>query len=648
VIAWLRREIARAPGAYAALLVVAVSFVAYSNSLRAGFHYDDTHHIVANPFLRDLGFVPQYFHRPDMFSALPGHDMYRPLLLATFALDYHWGGYDPLPWRLTAIALHAFCSVGVFLTFRTLRAQLTPARQGSATLGALVAALLFSLHPVFTEAVDYASARSSLLAGGLTVWAFFLHRKAGGAGGPWRLAAWIASLLCFAAALLSKEIATVFPALLLWTAVLERRGYLAALPAIAVAALYFYARRQLLGAAVLDFQAHEAAVAAADAGSGGARPILWNLYTQARVIGAYLILLLFPRGLCIDRYVRVSETPFEPGVIAGALAIAGLLALAWRLRRTHPLASLGIVWFFVALAPTSSVIPLNVVMNEHRLYLPGAGLVLALGPAVLRLRRPVLLAAGGVLLALTLHRNAQWSDPVRIWESAVEVSPDSTGAWNSLGVQRLAAGDFDGALAAYRRALDLDPRSWNAAFNLGTAHLARGRERGDAALLREAERWLQHSLALRPDATRSEWYLAETRFEMGRRDEAQAAFERLGGGSARLYEMTRYPLARIALARGDAAAAEARYREALEDGADPVAARLGLAQVAVFLGRRTEARHEAERALAERPHDPLPHMFLAKLDPGTPRAVKHLFEAERRGYRPTEAEREGVLARRRA
>ena len=128
---WLRAEIARAPALYAAVALVLASALAYSGSLDGAFHFDDSHHIEANPYLRSLGYAGDYFSRPDMFSALPGHDMYRPFLLLTFALNYQWGGYDPLPWRLTAIALHAFAAVGVFLTIRILWREFQERAPGS-------------------------------------------------------------------------------------------------------------------------------------------------------------------------------------------------------------------------------------------------------------------------------------------------------------------------------------------------------------------------------------------------------------------------------------------------------------------------------------------------------------------------------------
>ncbi|MFQ5844249.1 MAG: tetratricopeptide repeat protein, partial [Planctomycetota bacterium] len=626
---WLRAEVARAPTLYAALLVVAVSFAAYANSLQNGFHYDDTHHVVDNPFVRDLGRVPRYFSDPDLFSALPRHRMYRPVVMTSYALNYSWGGYRPLPWRLTALALHAFCAVGVLLAVRLLVRRLEPASgPGSAeglrppgtpaTAAGLVAALFFALHPVFSETVNYTSARSSLLATGFVLWALFLHLRAEEAPRAWqRVAGWLLSLGCYLLALGSKEIAVVYPALLLAVALLRRRGALAVLPAALLTLGYLAVRGILLGAPVLDLAAHEAAVRHADPDTGAGRPILWNLYTQARVLVAYVSLFLLPSRLSVDRSVRVSQTPWEAGVLLGAALAAAMLVCAWRLRRRRPVTSLGLVWFLVSLAPTSSIIPLNVVMNEHRLYLPGVGLALCgadlVRAAGIRIRPPgrlVAVFAALVLAALTVRRNLDWRDSHRLWSAAVRVSPDAPRAWNSLGVERRRRGDFAGALRAFRRCLELQPRSWNAAFNMGTIHLARGRERGDRRLLAEGQAWLERSLAIRPDATRSRWYLAEALWALGRPDEARAAFERLAGESARMFEMARYPLARMALDAGRLETAEALYREARAGGHDPVAAELGLARVALRRGDEAEARRRARTAAELRPHAPEPHLFL--------------------------------------
>ena len=121
---WVLREIRRMPLTWSILLVATVAVATYANTLDAGFHYDDTHHILENPYVRDTAFIPQHFTRPDMFSGLRHLRMYRPALMTTYCLNYSWGGYQPLPWRLTALALHAFGAVGVLLLFRRLASTL--------------------------------------------------------------------------------------------------------------------------------------------------------------------------------------------------------------------------------------------------------------------------------------------------------------------------------------------------------------------------------------------------------------------------------------------------------------------------------------------------------------------------------------------
>ncbi|MEE8107411.1 MAG: tetratricopeptide repeat protein [Planctomycetota bacterium] len=649
---WVREEIARMPTLFAILALVAATAGAYANSLDNGFHFDDTHHIVANPYLRSLDNLDDYFTRPDMFSALPGHEMYRPILLATFALNYHMGGYDPLPWRLTALALHAICAVGVFLTIRVLISQLQRDSLGLATGVGFVAALFFALHPVFTETVNYASARSSLLATAFVIWAFLLHRWAlDRRGAAARLPLWIGSLALFLCALLSKEIAVVLPFVLLFAAFQEKRGYWAVVPSFLVLVLYLhFVRGGLLGSAVMDFAAHErAATASATATTGGSRPILWNLYTQARVIPAYLSMFVLPIGFCADRYVRISDTLFDPGVWFGGTLVLALLYFAWRWRRTRPLTSLGLVWFFFCLAPTSSVIPLNVVMNEHRLYLPGLGVMLILADWLRtvdpqRVRVPAMVGAV-VLAGLTLSRNTDWRNSYRLWGSAVAVSPKSAGAWNSLGVELGVRGEDERAIDAYKRAVELDPASWQATFNLGTLHLRLGTKEENPGMLETAESWIARSLEIMPSSERSRWFRAEIWWQQGKHAAARAAMAEIASESPRAYELTRYPLARMAAEAGDLDEAHRCYEFLLRVGNDPVGAHLGLARLAYDAGNEEDGDKHVRAAMQARPHDASPHLFLARRYAGTRRATGHLFEAERRGYRASARERDEILSK---
>jgi len=644
---WLESEIGRAPTLYAIILLALVAFAAYGNSLDGGFHFDDGHHVVRNPYVHDIKYAGDYFHRPDMFSAVPGHDMYRPLLMVTFAVDYLIGGYNPLVWRLTAISLHALTAIGIYCAFLViLRRFKVPASRGAA----VAAGLFFALHPVLTETVNYASARSSLLAACFAVWALVCHVRALEARERGSRIRWmVSSCVLFAGSLLSKEIAVVLPALLLWLAILDKRGdaYWAVVPSVAVVALCLVVRDIVLGQAVIDFADRAAKVATADKGTGAARTVMENLSTQSRVIGAYVLMFLWPFDLCVYRDVRVSHTPWEAGVIAGAVVILGMLWAAWRLRAKNPTASFGLVWFLVALAPTSSIIPLNQVMNEHRLYWPGVGLAFVLG-AFVRGRRvavPWVVATACIAGAVTAQRNTEWHDSLSLWESAVRTSPDSAGAWNGVGVERRIRGDYAGAQEAFLRALAIDANYWASILNQGQVHLVRGRAYGNEADLLEAERWFRKAGEMQPRSERPRWHMAETHYALGRSEKAAVAFAALAGLNERMFEMTRYPLAQIALDRGDFEAAAGYYDEALRRGVDPVGARLGMAKLKLRLDDREGAMAEVKAALDARPHSPDPYLFLARIRKGTPAAVRNLFEAERRGYRISPAERREIMPR---
>jgi hypothetical protein len=176
-----------------------VLLAAYWNSLEGSFHYDDFHSILHNPHIRDLGNLPAFFLDPTRFSVDVDKAMYRPLLLVSYALNYAWGRYDETGYHLVSLLLHYGC---VHLVWRIAGIA------GCGPRAAVFAALLFALHPLASEPVNYISSRSELLGSLLFLAAFrwFLldtarHRAVG--------------VALFAMGLLSKEMVITLP-LLLW------------------------------------------------------------------------------------------------------------------------------------------------------------------------------------------------------------------------------------------------------------------------------------------------------------------------------------------------------------------------------------------------------------------------------------------------
>ncbi|SVD62672.1 uncharacterized protein METZ01_LOCUS415526, partial [marine metagenome] len=133
---------------------VVIGGLSFSNSLGGPFHYDDLHSVQYNPHIRSLSWIPTFYVDPSTFSGQARGFMYRPLLLTTFASDYALWGQNATAFRVGNLAIHiaAAAAFGV-LSCLLLRS----------TLAATVISLIFLVHPLHGEVVNYISARSDSL-----------------------------------------------------------------------------------------------------------------------------------------------------------------------------------------------------------------------------------------------------------------------------------------------------------------------------------------------------------------------------------------------------------------------------------------------------------------------------------------------------
>ena len=469
-----------------------LQLVAYANHFGNGFHFDDSHAVVGNPWIRDLGNVPRFFSDATLFSSLPQNQSYRPLLLTSFAIDYRIaGGLEPSQFQRTTYLFFVLQCILLFFLYRRLLAAL-PAPLPDVL--ALFGATLYGVHTVMAETVNYVSARSDVLSTCLVVAALLLF-VAWPRGRPWGV-----YLVPYVLAGLTKEAALVFPALvflfvlLIEESPLGRRGWTraatASIPSFAVTLLlaWNYARHTV------------------PTMTPGETP-RWNyLITQPWVIARYVKEFVLPTGLSADTDLTPFAAIWEPRAFAGVLALGLLLAAGFaaaRRERTRPVA-FGLAFFLVALAPTSSLVPLAEVTNDHRMYFPFVGLILAaVGLAGVGLvgadglvpwRRLRIAAAAGLALLLlhvlgTRARNEVWRSDEALWKDTVAKSPKNGRALMNYGLTLMARGDVDGALALFERALPLTPNYSYLQTNLGIAK----HTKGDAA---GAEPFFQRGVAL--------------------------------------------------------------------------------------------------------------------------------------------------------
>ena len=570
----------------AASAIVAATVLVYLNAFGNAFLWDDRLLVVDNTAIKHWGNIARIFTHA-LFPEGIQSRYYRPLQTFTYLVDYHLWGLRPWGFHLTNTLLHAGTAVLLY-------------RFGTVVLGdplaALVAALLFAVHPIHTEAVTYVSGRSDPLAALCMLAAALWFLRGGG-----RL---VLSVVAFLLALLAREAAMVLPLLLVVVDVgvttARRRRWSVYLPYAGVLALYLLLRTTVIGGG-----AREALAAAV--------PLRLRLLTMAKVVVEYLGLLIVPLHLHMERLVRPATSLLVPSILASVAVIAGLVAaiLAHR-RETWPL-GFGLAWFFVALLPVANIVPLSTFMAEHWLYVPSMGCFLAAGWGVARLAdrlpRRAVMATAAIILAsyagATIRRNADWRDGPTLYQTMLPLAPESPRLYGNLGQTYQEAGDNEKAKTAYEHVLELTNNDLERAMALNNL----GKLYRDEKRYRESLATLDRALALDPRLVGAHNNRALTLFEMGRGKEAKEALEaalRLDASSAPTHNNLGY----VRFLRGDVAGARREYLAAIRLDPDYARAYSNLGTTYLWTGQPDRAADAYREAL--------------RIDPGLTEAARYL------------------------
>ena len=349
------------------LFIVLVGIALYCNTLNSPFIYDDLHTIVENPYIKQSKYLPSLFDLSSIKDSA-ARSSYRPVLMLTFFLNYTFGGLNPFGYHLINITLHILNAILVFCLINRLFAPLDSKHLTGFTsnLGykvSLFSSLLFLVHPVNSETVNYITCRSELLAGFFVLLSFLLFIKSRASENP---SLYRSSLIVFTLGLFSKEAALILPLILITYDICffkDKKGFSLRFKRYYLAYFiiifgYVLLRAYLLG----NFFGSLYKV-------GVSRSFAVNLLTQAKVIVfLYLRLIFLPLGLSIDHYIPVSKNIFEWQVLFSLVTIIVLLAVAFKVIKRQAIISFFLFWFFINLLPTS-LIPLHIIANEHRLYL---------------------------------------------------------------------------------------------------------------------------------------------------------------------------------------------------------------------------------------------------------------------------------------
>ncbi len=559
--------------ALAAVLIVLAGLMAYANTFSAPFVFDDKVNVLDNPSIRSLTPVSA------ALSAPPGKGTAgRPILNLSYAVNYAVSGLSPWSYHVVDLAIHLLAGLLLFgivrLTLETPR--LAGRYGGRAPFLAFSAALLWTVHPLATEAVTYVTQRAESGMG-----LFFLASLYAAIRGfgkrpvnIWHAAA--AASLALGAGF--KEVIAAAPLVILaWDAVFNERP-----PLKALRRSWFLYAGLFLGLMFL-------AALVAGGGTAGADPIdrsvsrLAYLVTEGGVILHYLRESLVPVGLAFD--AQDWDTSLTAGkFLAAGLTGALVILTAWGLFRRRPEAFLG-AWFFLILAPTSSFMPLKCPAYDHRMYLPLAAAVTAVVLFADRLLSgrfarggakaapaAVLLVAAALLIGLTLARNHEYRSDIAIWTDTLQKRPKNARAELNLAQALENAGDPAKALVHYARGLAMTPDPREAArahFNMANILSAQGRSQ-------DAENHYRAAIEILPAFPEALTNLAVLFSNSGRYDEAEHLYDRALFYNPSL-AAARFNYAGLLARRGQWAAAAGHYEGVLALLPDYAPARANLA-----------------------------------------------------------------------
>lgn len=493
----------RPPHLRIVILLAVLVLVAYASTFRYGFLYDDHEQIEKARYFTDAGWLPEYFTHPTALN------YYRPLFMTWVLANRLLLGGSATAFHVTSVLAHLAATLLCYLVGYQLTRRIPLAA---------IAAVIFAVHPAHVESVAWISGVTDPLLAVFTLGSFAAYLR----GREGRRALWwsLSAVLAFGA-MLSKEVGVVVPALIAAHALIFAEGgagtrirnaVFAALPSAIVATIYLAIRSHVL-----------AGVAHNVSGSPTAMVLTWP-----SVLLFYVWHLIWPTRLSI--YYDLHFITSAKEVVFPVLLLVVIAAALWRLARNgdRPLLVFGVFWILITLAPAFYLraFNLNDIVHDRYLYLAVFGFALIVAELLLRLpdlgtslagmRTTTTLATFLVVMLLlgsTVAEQLYYADDLRLFYRAVQVSPNSDGAWVNFGIQLAKAGRRDEAYIAYQRAIQANDGNWLAHADLAFLLM-------ESRQLSAAEPELERALAIHPRYAAGLQQLAFVRANEGKNEEA--------------------------------------------------------------------------------------------------------------------------------
>ncbi len=525
------------------LLMFLLLWFAYRHHFDNAFHFDDGHTIQNNQYIRSLKNIPKFFTQgASTFSTLPANQLYRPVVTTSLAIDYwlssvfdkNGSGYNTFYYHLSMFVNYLIMLILFYLLAVKIFEKARPGPWNRCI--AMFATAWYGLHTVNAETINYIISRSDELSTLFVLAAFVIFiyfpdkRKYG------------LFLIPFIIGMLTKLTAAMFgPLLVIYYFLFELDDKLnAAESKDERKRVWRKAILQMLALAALTLAGIVFVIAnQSDSYTPGGSSRYLYLITQPFILLHYFISFFVPYNLSADTDWGLLQSIFDWRFFAGMLFVAAMLWFAFRAYKrpqTRPL-TFGILWFFVTLLPTSSVIPLAEVMNDHRMMYPFAGLMIAvvwtLALLFYKYEKRIMdsywaknLIISGISFILIAHmfgvmsRSEVWDNDKSLWYDVTLKSPKNGRGLMNYGLSLAGEGKYKQAIGYYKRAFKLMPYYNYLYTNAAIAYNA-------IDSVEKAERYFKKAIALNPYSHNGYYYYAIFLRDKGRNVEAIENFRKV-------------------------------------------------------------------------------------------------------------------------
>jgi hypothetical protein len=447
--------------------------VAGYSGLNGDFVWDDVSLLIIKPVYRNFDLKTIFLSPANGVEYLPIRDI-------SYIIDMKlWGIMNPYGFHLTNLILYCLTAITVFLVSREIFTLQSNTRDKALSgtfedTAALLAALMFVVHPIHSEVVAFVTQRNTLLSSlffFLSLWCYLRHSEGNKAYSCW----YVVSVFTFLLSLMSKGYGIILPlVLLLCVAIFAKRGksglrcFQELVPFVLVSILFFILYTTVARSAqIMIFQS-------------GNQSFIGKIAIALQIPFFYAGKLLYPVSLAPEYdffYIEPSLISFRVVMCCIILVFSGAVAFKWR--NKFPLLLFCYGWFLLTLLPVLNLFPTNPNLADRYAFIPSFApclLAASIFPVITKRRSRILYltaCAVGIsgFLYLMIAQNEIWRSGVDLWSHAVKVSPRSYVAYMNLSRALKDRGDMGEAIKMAQQALTIDPRSCQFDYLMGIQFL---------------------------------------------------------------------------------------------------------------------------------------------------------------------------------